>query len=137
GTKDADSKCLVIGISATEFAVISVNSQAGTGITVRKIKNASTDPNLNPISTSELGSENLASMPLEVGLAVSSAWDAMYNPVDNSIWIYYFDANDDQRLLRTRVSMETGLADQRSEERRVGEDRNSRRRRYFVTRKGS
>src|SRR5690606_19642729 len=24
----------------------------------------------------------------------------------------YFDANDDQRLLRTRVSMETGLADQ-------------------------
>lgn len=112
GTKDPDSKCRVIGISATEFAVISVNSQAGTGITVRKIKNASTDPNLNPISTSELGSENLASMPLEVGLAVSSAWDAMYNPVDNSIWVYYFDANDDQRLLRTRVSMETGLADQ-------------------------
>src|SRR5690606_9199094 len=36
GPQHPDSKCRVLGISATDFAVISVNCQGGTGITVRK-----------------------------------------------------------------------------------------------------
>lgn len=108
--KDANAKLRVIGISSSTFAVIVADADTNLGITVCLVQNSGTSTNFNNIVRSTLGDEGLATMPTPSAIAVSSAWDATYEPTTNTLWIYYLDTANSRRLLKTSVDLTTGFA---------------------------
>ncbi|WP_160161186.1 hypothetical protein [Actinomadura sp. K4S16] len=108
-TKDADAKSRVIGIDDSRFVTVNADATSGRGITVVHRQSLGSG-SITELARVTLGTESLTAMPDPSVLATSPAWDAVYNPVDNRVWIYYIDAANPNRLMRTPVSLTTGQA---------------------------
>lgn len=107
--KDADAKSRVLPINENRFCTVNVSTSSNFGIVVKHRESADIET-LTVLGDVRLDAENIASMPDPFELYNSSAWDACYNPVDNSVWVYYFDTNDTNRLMRTQVDLNTNTA---------------------------
>lgn len=107
--KDANTKSRVLPISSTQYATVNASSSTDFGITVKHRQQQADQ--FTVLSDVRLDAQDLASMPAAATLAVTNNWDAIYNPLDNKVWVYYFDAaGDGRRLMRTHVDLNTGQA---------------------------
>ncbi|WP_433242499.1 hypothetical protein [Actinomadura nitritigenes] len=110
-TKDADAKSRVIGIDSSQFVTVTADNRADRGITVvhRQIIGSG---GVTQLADVRLDAEDLTALPAPSVLATGALWDAVYNPIDNRVWVYYFDRADGHRLMRTDVNLTTGQASQ-------------------------
>lgn len=106
--KDPDAKSRIIPLSGTQFSTVNVSSTTDFGVTVKHRQWSSSG--FSVLADVRLDAQGLASMPDAATLATSPAWDAVYDPASNRVWVYYLDAVDGRRLLRTHVDLDTGLA---------------------------
>lgn len=111
-TKDADAKSRMLPISASQCVTVNASASTDFGITVKHRQNTDTSTEWTTLADVRLDEQGLSTMPAASTLAVSAAWDAVHDPANNRVWVYYFDAGDDQRLMRTHVDLDTGLAGQ-------------------------
>lgn len=109
-TKDADAKLRTIPLSDTQFVTVTASATSNIGITVKHRQIGGIAAGFNVLSDVRLGAAGLTTMPSPATLATSSAWDAVWNPADNKLWVYYFDVANGRRLMRTDVDLNTGLA---------------------------
>lgn len=109
-TKDADAKSRVIGIDGSQFVSVTADPAVDRGITVVHRQAIGNSGLMGTLSDVRLGAEDIPSMPAPQVLATSPAWDAIYSPTDNRLWVYFFDQADPRRLLRTHVNLSTGQA---------------------------
>jgi hypothetical protein len=110
--KDADAKSRVLPVSASQVVTVNVSSSADFGVGVKHRQNVGTSSEFSVLADVRLAAQGIASMPAASVLSTSSAWDAVYDPASNLVWIYYFDAADGRRLMRTHVDLNTGQAGQ-------------------------
>jgi len=110
-TKDAAGKVRVVPLDGTSFAVVTVDSASSAGPTVDVVQNFGTSGTFTVLGTVQLEAESIASLPPAAALSVSAAWDAACDLSGDTLWFYYFDTADDQRLMRTGVNLSTYLAD--------------------------
>lgn len=107
--KDANTKSRVLPISTTQYVTVNASSSTDFGIVVKHRQQQADQ--FTVLSEARLDAQDLASMPSAATLAVANNWDAIYNPLDNKVWVYYFDASGDgRRLMRTHVDLNTGQA---------------------------
>jgi hypothetical protein len=111
GTKDANAKYRVIGVSATRYVAVWADPLPGFGLTV-SLNEQPGGTAFNNLAVVHLEAEGITSMPAGSAVATALNWDAAYNPVDNKLWVYYFDQADNRRLMRTSINLSTGLANQ-------------------------
>lgn len=109
-TKDADAKLRTIPISDTQWVTVAASSTTDFGLVVKHRQIGGFVGGFNTLADVRLGAEGLTTMPSPSTLATSSAWDAVWNPADNKLWVYYFDVTNGRRLMRTDVDLNTGLA---------------------------
>lgn len=109
-TKDAAAKIRVLALGESTWAVVLADQFTGYGLSVRIYQNAGTSTSLTRLGYVRLDLLGLASMPSASALSTSLAWDAMYDPIENKIWVYYVDSSDARRIMRTSVSLNTYLA---------------------------
>lgn len=109
-TKDADAKLRTIPISDTQFVTVAASSTTNYGIVVKHRQIGGIAAGFNTLADVRLDAEALTTMPSPSTLATSSAWDAVWNPADNKVWVYYFDVANGRRLMRTDIDLNTGLA---------------------------
>lgn len=107
--KDANAKARILPITDTQFVTVTADPAAGMGLV---IKHRQESGQIFTVAQVNLDSEGLTTMPAPSTLAASSAWDAIYNPLDNRVWLYYFDVANGRRLMRTHVDLNTGEAGQ-------------------------
>lgn len=112
-TKDASSKVRVIGIGGTSVAVVTADSASGWGLVVQpyQVTSSGWTALSDPI---RLDAESVTGMPAASLLAVSGAWDAVYVPNENKLWIYFPDVTDPRIVRRTGVSLTTYVATRES-----------------------
>lgn len=110
--KDADAKARVLPISSSQFATVNASDSDDFGLVVKHRQNSGTSASFNVLADVRLDAQGLATMPAASTLATSSAWDAVYDPASNWVWVYYFDTGDGRRLMRTHVDLNTGLSGQ-------------------------
>lgn len=108
-SKDANAKARVIGIDSTTFATICADDDTNDGIVMMVCQNTGTSSTFNTLGTVYLDG-SVASMPSATTLTTSSAWDAVYDSSGNTMWIYYLDVANGNRLMRTSIDMNTYLA---------------------------
>lgn len=107
--KDANTKSRVLPISSTQYATVNASPSSAFGIVVKHRQQQADQ--FTVLADVRLDAQSLATMPAAATLAVSNNWDAIYNPLDNKVWVYYFDATGDgRRLMRTHVDLNTGQA---------------------------
>lgn len=106
-TDDAATKVRAIPINDTRFVIVSAS--ATYGLVVEDAQNNGWNNTITTVGATSLDGE-IDSMPSAATLAVSAAWDAVYDPTSNQIWVYYFDKDDGRNLLRTSVDLSTRLA---------------------------
>jgi hypothetical protein len=109
-TKDGDAKVRAIPVDENTFVKVTADSRNDHGIVVRHLRNEGTSSTWTTLTEVMIGGESIASMPDASVLAISSAWDAVYSPIEHRVWVYYFDEADGRRLMRTHVDLNTGLA---------------------------
>jgi len=109
--KDANAKSRVLPISTTQYATVNTSSSTDFGIVVKHRQQQADQ--FTVLSDVKLDAQDLASMPSASVVAVANNWDALYNPLDNRVWVYYFDATGDgRRLMRTHIDLNTGQSGQ-------------------------
>lgn len=109
-TKDANAKSRVLPISATQYVTVNASSSTDFGIVVKHRQQQGSE--FTVLSETRIDAQDLATMPSPATLAVANNWDAIYNPLDNRVWVYYFDVADPRRLMRTHVDLNTGQSGQ-------------------------
>jgi len=109
-TKDADAKARVLPVSASQCVTVHASSSAGFGITVTHRQQGTGGSTWSVLARASLDGLGMATMPAPTTLAGSSAWDALYDPVTHLVWVYYLDATNPRRLMKTHVNLATGLA---------------------------
>lgn len=113
--KDGNAKSRVLPISSTQYVTVNASSSSDFGIVVKHRQQQGSE--FTVISEVRLDAQGLTTMPSATTNSVSNAWDAIYNPLDNKVWVYYFDATGDgRRLMRTDVDLNTGQAGLHEEE---------------------
>jgi hypothetical protein len=105
GRKDAAGKVRAVSVSSQAAAFISTDSDAGWGLSIDVRNHTGTDS--TSIGGTTLASEGIPSMPDGPAIAQTSAWDAVYNAIENRLWIYYVDVNDAGKLRRTAFDLST------------------------------
>lgn len=115
-SKDAGAKIRVLPVDSQIFVVVTVDKDTGFGPAITVIQNIGTSATFTVLGEVLLDSEGIASLPAPATLAVSSAWDAAYDPDAEKVWFYYFDTANNRRLMRTGIDMNTYLADGVGEE---------------------
>lgn len=108
---DPDAKARVINVGANRFVKVVADDRADWGATVDHFSVAANSASMTKRSTTRLDSEVIPSLPDGASLGASQLWDAVWFPVDNNVWIYYFDDNDPHRLMRTAISLSDDLAE--------------------------
>lgn len=108
-TKDAGGQARVLGTSTTSFAVCTAD--ATKGLVVNHLRNIPPDTTLVNLCSVALTPSVVSGFPAPSAIATSQAWDAIYDPSVNKVWIYYIDTAAPLRLMRTGVNLTTGLAD--------------------------
>lgn len=109
-SKDASARTRVIPINSTTHATVAVTNFSGFGLTVEVRQNTGTSSTFTRLGTVRLDDEGIASMPAFGTLAVSQAWDAIYDATTNKIWVYYLDVANGRTIRRTSVNLATYLA---------------------------
>lgn len=109
GSKDAGAKARVLGASDTMFVAIAADRDSGGGIHPVVIQNVGTSSTFTKLGQTYLDDDG-PSMPTTADLAVSPAWDALYDPIENTVWVYYLDPADANRLMRTDFDLNAMLA---------------------------
>jgi hypothetical protein len=104
---DAEAKSRVVAVDDTRMLV--VTAHPSNGITVEDVQNIGTSSTFSQVGITYLDGET-ASMPTAAALASSSLWDVAYDSTGNQLYLYYFDAADGRRLIRTSVDLSTHLA---------------------------
>lgn len=110
-TKDANAKSRVLPISDTQFVTVNAQQDAGFGLVVKHRQQTGTDP-IIVLFEQDMDGEGIGQMAPAATLAVNNDWDAIYNPRDNKVWLYYLDTANNRRLMRTAIDMSTGFPDQ-------------------------
>jgi hypothetical protein len=105
GVKDANAKLRVLRISDTVAAVISVDSDVDWGLAVSGQQYSGATPAPNELGFTNLGGESITNLPSEATMAKSNNWDAVFNEVENRVWIYYVDSTLPNVLRRTAVDL--------------------------------
>jgi hypothetical protein len=105
--KNPDSKMRIIALNNSDFVTCATSTTVNFGPVVKLRRQSGSD--FSSLVDVRLSSEGITSLPSESTIANSNNWDMIYSPDDNRVWFYYFDVNDGQRLLRTDVSLSTGL----------------------------
>ena len=107
--KEADSKSRVLAISDVLFAVVTMDPDTGYGPSFNVLQNVGSSSTFTQFAYITLGSEGIASLPSPTTMAGTAAWDAVYDPTDNKIWLYYINTGDARSLMRTSIDMDTYL----------------------------
>ena len=111
-TKDANAKARILPINGSQIQYVTVNASVSTdfGIVVKHRQQQGSE--FTTLSETRLDAQGLTSMPSAATLSTANNWDAIYNPLDNRVWVYYFDVANNRRLMRTHVDLSTGQAGQ-------------------------
>jgi hypothetical protein len=109
-TKDANAKSRLLPVSESRYATVNASSSTEFGLVVKHRQQLGNE--FTVLADVRLDEQDLTSMPSASTLSTANNWDAIYNPLDNRVWVYYFDTNDGQRLMRTHVDLSTGQAGQ-------------------------
>lgn len=107
GLKDAGAKTRVVRISSTTVAAISIDADTNYGLTVAIQQHAGTDSGSVELATKFMDLEPITSFPNPGDMTWVSWWDAVYNSVENRLWIYYRDVANVKRLMRTAIDLTT------------------------------
>lgn len=108
GTKDASGKARVVSCGPGLVAVVSADADTGWGFTVQVYSTSwSSGPGFTLLGSASLSGESITSMPDGPAITGSLAWDVIYSDSDQSIWVYYVDAGNANRLMRTAFSLAT------------------------------
>jgi hypothetical protein len=107
GRKDAGGKVRVVPVSATAAAFCSADSDAGYGIAVEIRNHSGATAGSVEIGHVSLSSEGITTMPDGPALGSVATWDAVYNVVDNKIWIYYVSSVNSREIRRTSMDLDT------------------------------
>jgi hypothetical protein len=105
GRKDAAGKVRAVSVSAQAAAFISTDSDVGWGLSVDVRNHTGTDS--TSLGTVRLANEDVNAMPDGPAIAQTSAWDAVYNAIENQLWIYYISSADPGILRRTSIDLST------------------------------
>lgn len=108
--KDGDAKSRVLPVSDTQFVTVHASNSDDFGLTVKHRQNTGSNAEFVVLADVRLDAEGISTMPPPAELSTSSVWDAIYDPASNLVWVYYLDAGDGRRLLRTHVDLATGQA---------------------------
>lgn len=107
---DPDAKARVIGVGSGRFVKVVADDRPDWGLTVDHFSISETATSFTRRSTTRMDSESVPSVPDGASLAATQLWDAVWFPVDNNVWLYYFDDANPNRLMRTAVSLSDDLA---------------------------
>ncbi|OLT26545.1 hypothetical protein BJF83_20895 [Nocardiopsis sp. CNR-923] len=107
--RDPDAKTRLLALSETQFVTVTASSSVEIGLTVKHRQQGTGSSDFSVLADVGMDAMGLSSMPSPAALAVSSAWDAVYDPARHLVWIYYIDTTG-RRLMKTHVSLHTGLA---------------------------
>lgn len=106
GGRDAGAKVRAVATGSGTMAVVTADPRAGYGLTVLPYR--STVFGWTALAPAvRLDEGVLATMPTSATLATSQAWDVVYVPHTNKLWIYYPDAADARTIRRTGVDLTT------------------------------
>jgi len=116
-THDPDAKLRAISVGRNELVKIAADARSGWGLTLDRFSFTENATSVSHVGRVRMANEGITSFP-DNSLADPptntlnsvSTWDAVYFPVDNRIWIYYFNANDSQQLVRTSINLNDNLA---------------------------
>lgn len=111
-TKDANAKARIIGISTSQFVTAVAAPDPTDGLSIHHRQNTGTSSLFNVLSSYEMADENIPSMPSASVLATSPTWDIVWDASSNFLWIYYLDATDNRRLMRTHIDLSAAEAAQ-------------------------
>lgn len=106
--KDANAKSRLLPISDTQYATVNVSPSTDFGIVVKHRQQQGNE--FTVLADVRLGAQGIPSMGAPSTYAAANNWDAIYNPLDHRVWVYYFDQADPRRLMRTHVDLNTGQA---------------------------
>lgn len=107
--KDANAKSRLLPVSSTQYVTVNASNTTSRGLVVKHRQQQADQ--FTVLSEVDLDAQGLATMPSPATLSVSNNWDAIYNPRDNRVWVYYFDGTGDgRRLMRTDIDLNTGQA---------------------------
>ncbi|QEQ93602.1 hypothetical protein SEA_ZUKO_24 [Streptomyces phage Zuko] len=107
--KDANAKSRVLPVSSTQYVTVNASNTSSRGIVVKHRQQQADQ--FTVLAEVDLDAQGISTMPAPATVAVSNNWDAIYNPLDNKVWVYYFDATGDgRRLMRTDIDLNTGQA---------------------------
>lgn len=107
--KDADAKCRIAAVDSTRFLLASACTE-DRGLHIRLMDTANGGAPTQVFFQSLHSDVSIPSLPDRSYFAQTPAWDLVYDDVQQQAWIFYFDRNDEHRLMRTRVDLDTGLA---------------------------
>lgn len=106
---DPDSKARVINVGSGRFVKVTADDRPDWGLTVDHTSIGTTASNFSKHAVIRMDREGIATVPDGASIGATQLWDSVWYPVDNNVWLYYFDADNDRRLMRTAVSLSDNL----------------------------
>ncbi|MFD6094743.1 hypothetical protein ACFVWN_01100 [Nocardiopsis flavescens] len=108
--KDADAKSRILPVSVSQCVTVNASTSAEFGLVVKHRQQFPGSSDWTVLADVRLDAQSIASMPAPATLATTSTWDAAYDPVAHLVWVYYLDAANPRRLMKTHIDLNTGLA---------------------------
>jgi hypothetical protein len=106
-TFDSAARVRVIAIDDTRLIAAYVDPNLG--LVIEDVQNVGTSTTFSRLGYCEMDAESLTTLPAGASLSSESTWDAVYNSVENLIYVYYLDSGDNNRLMRTSINLSTHL----------------------------
>lgn len=107
GRKDAGGKVRILSTGPSQVALVSADADTGYGLTLQALQSSGTTPGWVNLGVVNLAGESIPTMPDGPAVGGSAAWDAIYSSAENAVWVYYVDAADSARVMRTSVDLDT------------------------------
>lgn len=105
--KDASAKVRLVPVGPTTAALVNADQDPTWGLVVVVFQVSASGWTGLGSGAIRLSNQGITSMPTESVLARSLAWDAVYVPHENKLWIYYPDATDPRIIRKTGVNLST------------------------------
>jgi hypothetical protein len=106
-TFDAAARVRVIAIDDTRL--VAAYADPDVGLVVEDVQNIGSSTTFSRLGYAEMDTESLTTLPAGAVLTSEATWDVAYNDVENLIYVYYLDAGDSNRLMRTSIDLSTHL----------------------------
>lgn len=107
GRKDGAGKVRVLSTGSGQVALLTADQDTGYGITLQALQSSGLTPGWVSLGLVRLAAETISTMPDGPAVAGSPAWDAVYSATENAVWVYYVDAGNANRVMRTSVDLDT------------------------------